>query len=317
MHFLRGIALTVLLGACAMLPGQTREEDAKHCMDSNPDVSIGGCTALIQSGQLTNYNLANAFNNRGLSYHVKGEYDRAIQDYDQAIRLNPGYAYAFFNRGIAYKDKGEYDRAIQDYDQAIKLDPVLAIAFFSRGNVYRVKGEYDRAIQDYDQAIKLNPGDADAFRSRGAAHFFMGEFAAAEPDFAEALKANPGDAYSALWLFLAQARAGKDGSSVLKQRSSQIKLTAWPGQAIELYLGAATPAAVLSAAGDKDLNKSRNQHCEAYFFLAEKALLGGDRAKAMNLFQQSLDTGAFTEMQYSGAQAELKRLRTPVPGAVR
>ncbi len=137
----------------------------------------------------------------------------------------------------------------------------------------------------------------------------MGEFAAAEPDFAEALKANPSDAYSALWLFLAQTRAGKDGRSVLEQSLSRIKLTAWPGQAIELYLGAATPAAVLSAADDKDGIKSRKQHCEAYFFLAEKALLEGDRAKAMNLFQQSLDTGAVTEMQYSGAQAELKRLR--------
>ena len=51
----------------------------------------------------------------------------------------------------------QHDRAIQDFDQAIKLNPNYAIAFYNRGNAYRLKGQHDRAIQDLDQAIKLNP----------------------------------------------------------------------------------------------------------------------------------------------------------------
>jgi lipoprotein NlpI len=100
----------------------------------------------------------------------------------------------------------------------------------------------------------------------------MGDFAVAEPDFAEVLKADPSDAYSALWLYLVQARAGNDGLSELERDSKQINLTAWPGQTIELYLRTGTPVRVLSTAGDPYFNKS--QHCEDYLFLAEKALFG-------------------------------------------
>ena len=64
-----------------------------------------------------------AFDDRGKAYSKLIEYDRAIQDYDQAIKIDPNYVYAFVNRGIMYAKKKQYDRAIQDYDQAIKLDP--------------------------------------------------------------------------------------------------------------------------------------------------------------------------------------------------
>jgi tetratricopeptide (TPR) repeat protein len=61
---------------------------------------ISGCTTVIQSGRENTENLAVAFNNRGNAYSDKGDLERAIQDYDQAIRLNPQYATAFNNRGM-------------------------------------------------------------------------------------------------------------------------------------------------------------------------------------------------------------------------
>ena len=87
------------------------------------DLKISGCSTVILSGTLSNSDLALAYNNRGSAYSDKGQHDRAIQDYDQAIKLNPSNARAYYNRGIAYSAKGQHDRAIQDYDQAIKLDP--------------------------------------------------------------------------------------------------------------------------------------------------------------------------------------------------
>jgi tetratricopeptide (TPR) repeat protein len=71
-------------------------------LDSNPDLSIRGCTALIQSGTETSAILAGAFNTRGVGYGHKHDYDRAIQDFDQVIKLKPDYADVFYNRGDAY-----------------------------------------------------------------------------------------------------------------------------------------------------------------------------------------------------------------------
>ena len=64
---------------------------------------------------------------------------------------------AFYNRGLAWRNKGDLDRAVADFDQAIKLDPKYVAALYNRGNVFFVKKDFDRAIADYDLAIKLEP----------------------------------------------------------------------------------------------------------------------------------------------------------------
>ena len=74
-----------------------------------------------------------AYYNRGVAYSDKGDTDRAIADFTEAIRLDPKYANAYVNRGVAYGDKGENDRAIADYTEAIRLDPKFAHAYCNRG----------------------------------------------------------------------------------------------------------------------------------------------------------------------------------------
>jgi tetratricopeptide (TPR) repeat protein len=66
------------------------------------------------------------YNDRGIAYYNKGDYDKAIADYTEAIRLDPKFAIAYKNRSLAYKAKGKYDLALADYAQAVKLDPKLA-----------------------------------------------------------------------------------------------------------------------------------------------------------------------------------------------
>jgi tetratricopeptide (TPR) repeat protein len=84
---------------------------------------------------LKNEKLSLAFYNRGNTYRNKGDDDRAITDYNEAIRLKPDYAYAFGNRGLAYGRKGDNVRAMADYNEAIRLDPTGAINFCKRGRL--------------------------------------------------------------------------------------------------------------------------------------------------------------------------------------
>lgn len=130
------------------------------------------------------------FNNRGLIYDDKEQYDLAIQDFDKAIELKPDYAEAFHNRGLTYYDKGQYERAIQDYDKAIQLKPDFALPFNARGNAYVDKGQYDLAIQDYDKAIQLRP-DALPFNGRGNAYAAKGQYDQAIQDYDKAIRLKP------------------------------------------------------------------------------------------------------------------------------
>jgi tetratricopeptide (TPR) repeat protein len=115
---------------------------------------------------------------RGIANYYNGGIngiDKAIADYDQAIKINPDFADAYINRGAAYADKGEYDRTIADFNQAINIKPDYADAYFNRGVAYGRKGKYDQAITDVNQAIKLKPNEAKAYLSRAIIYKRKGE----------------------------------------------------------------------------------------------------------------------------------------------
>ena len=111
------------------------------------------------------------------------------QDYDQAIKLNSGYAVAFYNRGNAKYDKGDYARAIADYDSAIKLNPADAARLQQPRQRLcqqaRIRPRHRRLLT---QAIKLNPGYAQAYNDRGVAYAAKGDIDRALADFEQAVK---------------------------------------------------------------------------------------------------------------------------------
>src|SRR6516164_4340966 len=130
---------------------------------------VGPRHPRLRRGNQTQSELVRAISNRGNAYLAKRQYDRAIQDYDQAIKLDLNEAIPLNNRGNAYYKIGQVDCAIQDFDLAITLNPIFSEALNNRGLAYISKGQYDRAIQDFDQVLKLDPKDADAIRNRAMA----------------------------------------------------------------------------------------------------------------------------------------------------
>jgi len=70
---------------------------------------------------------------------------------------------SFFERGILFADRGDYDMAIEDFTEALKLQPDNIQAYYRRGLAYIKKFDSDdKAIADFSQAIKLDPNDKKA-----------------------------------------------------------------------------------------------------------------------------------------------------------
>jgi len=161
MRILSLIAVVLFVSALA---APARAGMADDCVQEYDwDLKISGCTAVIRSGQWQGKGLAAAYSNRCMAHNGVGRHDRAIEDCNQALRLDPGFVAAYYNRGIAYYALGDTARAIKDYDQALRLDPGLAEAYTIRGSAYGSLGEYRRAIEDSDQALRLDPGAAMAY----------------------------------------------------------------------------------------------------------------------------------------------------------
>jgi tetratricopeptide (TPR) repeat protein len=151
-----------------------------------------------------------AYLNRGNVYYNKKDNDRAITDYTEVIRLDPRYTNAYIIRGDAYRNKNDNDRAIADYSEAIRLDPRNADAYFNRGLSYNEKKDYDRAIEDYTEIIRLDPRNADAYNNRGHMYFNKNDYDRAITDFTEALRIDPNN--STAMNNLATAEAEKRNS---------------------------------------------------------------------------------------------------------
>jgi tetratricopeptide (TPR) repeat protein len=151
--------------------------------------------AIAEYNEAIRLNPVNAevWGSRGQAYLLKEQYDRAIIDLSEAISLDPKYAWIWAERGEAYRLKEEYDRAVADFNEAIRLDSKSAFAWGHRGQVYLSKRDYDRAIADLSEAIRLDPRSGWKLAERGEGYRLKGEYDRAIADLSEAIRLNPVD----------------------------------------------------------------------------------------------------------------------------
>src|SRR5215475_1762377 len=207
---MRSLALVTLIALTAMvLPAATgahQSDDRSRCFARegvSPEQKLASCTAMIESGRQTRQGVVAALTSRGNLHLGNRNYDRAIDDYNKAIRLDTKYPVGFYNRGLAYLRKGRIDRAIEDFNEAIRLNPKYANAFVNRAIAYREKAQWDfdaylaagryedLAIQDLDRAIRLDRNNAIAFHNRGFVNTRMQRYDRAIQDFDEAIRLDP------------------------------------------------------------------------------------------------------------------------------
>ena len=136
--------------------------------------------------------LAGQKNDEGIEFANKGEYQKAIELYNEALAFNSNYDWAYNNRGCAYAELKKYDAAIADLNKAIQLNPNYADAYNNRGIAYKILKQYDAAIADFSKAIELNPNDAYyAYNNRGGSYCLIRKFKKAIADATKAIEIDP------------------------------------------------------------------------------------------------------------------------------
>ncbi|ELR19734.1 tetratricopeptide repeat domain containing protein [Acanthamoeba castellanii str. Neff] len=161
-------------------------------VEANYEKALEEAAAAIEADP-TN---ADAYHQRGFVKSFTGDISGEIEDFSKCIelklRLNPFDAYnAYNNRGLAYQDREEWDEAIRDHTEAIRLQPSYGIAYKHRGKAYRCSGELSLSLNDLTKALGTNPKDVDALVERSYTYYELGQPANAMVDCEAAIAIDP------------------------------------------------------------------------------------------------------------------------------
>jgi Tfp pilus assembly protein PilF len=189
MRRLPGIA-SPLLWLIVIFAMPARADDAETCRRWVGDDALAACTRLIQTQR--GGDLAQAHVWRGITYmRFKGDWDRAIADFNEALRLGSKDPGAYAGRAAAYIRKGDVDRALPDLDEGLRLDPKHAGVRNVFAYYYNRKGDYERAMAEVSESLRIAPQYSYAFNTRGEIYENKGELSHALADFRTALTSDP------------------------------------------------------------------------------------------------------------------------------
>lgn len=172
---------------------------------------------------------------QGLANYERGQYDAAINDFTEYVKIRPAEPAAWFNLALAryYKTQASpnetgYRQAAADVSQAIRLDSKQAVYWHTRGGIYSqlmvvdLAASRDKAIADFTEAIRLDPKYAPAFRERGVVYERVGRNREALADLNTAIRLDPANAvahYTRAKVYGAQknyAAARRDAETALR-----------------------------------------------------------------------------------------------------
>jgi tetratricopeptide (TPR) repeat protein len=128
---------------------------------------------------------------QGVSFATSKHYDKAIEAFNKALKIDKKYENAYWGRGVARAMQGRVDQAIADYDKALELNVCHAWAYYNRGCAWRDKGNHDKAIDDFTRHLEIRPRDAGAYNKRAYAWANKGNLHKALADAKKARSLKP------------------------------------------------------------------------------------------------------------------------------
>ena len=126
---------------------------------------------------------AGYFINRAFMKYNLDDYFGAMADYDYALELDPTSVAAHFNRGLLNVEVSENDKAIKDFTYVLNSDPNNFLARYNRALLYAKTGQYDKAIPDYDAVLEKYPDFEAGLFARSECKRRMGDMAGGERDY--------------------------------------------------------------------------------------------------------------------------------------
>lgn len=188
-------AAALALGAASPAAALTQQQ-IKWCegvAGATPDLMIGGCTAVIQSGRFNAKQLAFAFDNRCIAYMSKHDHGLAIADCNRAVQLDPTPKH-YIDRANIHGAMHKYALAAADYHEALHRSPGNKDALVGSCRDEAIGGQTVSAIIDCSRAFHLMPKNSYVIQSRGLAYFKSGKFDESIADLNVALTADPHNA---------------------------------------------------------------------------------------------------------------------------
>jgi tetratricopeptide (TPR) repeat protein len=132
-------------------------------------------------------------NNLGNALKRQGKIEEAIEEFNRALQINPGYAKAHNNLGTALAAQGKTDAAIKHFGFALYIDPNYAAAHSNIGVALASRDELEKAIVHFKAALRLKPDYAKVHSNLGAALVRQGKLHEALAHFQTALRLKPDD----------------------------------------------------------------------------------------------------------------------------
>lgn len=216
----RGSIKEVLDACAAFIISGSADKDRIVAAHANRAIGLSatrdfdGAVAEMNEAIRLDPSEANLYLMRGAAYRATKDFDKAIADVDEAIRLDASRGDFYMLRGMIFGDQGDLDRAITELNQKVKLDPESAPGYAKRAELFRQKKDYDSAVADYSEVVKRQPDNAKGFVDRGWIYVLKNDLDHAMEDFTAALKIHENDASALVGVGLVKSRKGKptDGS---------------------------------------------------------------------------------------------------------
>lgn len=124
--------------------------------------------------------------NAGLSSYKNGDYEEAIQYFDEALAIDPKFRSAWAYKGLSLDYLGRNEEMLIAFERAVEVDPDYQEGYFYKGNALYKLGRYKEAIQEYDKSLEMEPDDRKAWYNKGLAYENLGMSDSAEKSFEKA-----------------------------------------------------------------------------------------------------------------------------------